>query len=756
MADNRRRSPSRANGSRSSSSRSGGGSGKRRPPARQPRRKRHWLRWLIVLVLLLAGIAAAIFAILLSRTTVPTPNEVVTSQATVVYWAGGKREIGRLGDSTRRSVALDSVPLNVQQAILAAEDRDFYEHGGISPVGIARSVWNNVTGGATQGASTITQQYAKNAFLTQERSWERKISEALLAIKLETLVSKDQILEDYLNTIYFGRGADGIEAASIAYFGVPASDLTLEQGAALAAIIKSPSDMAEEDGLKRLRGRWAYVLDGMVEKGWITEAERNRAVFPEIEPAKAKDRLGGQTGFLLTMVERELIALGFDETEIQRGGLKITSTFNRKAQRGAQTAVRKQGPTSGTEGLRIGLASVRPGTGEIVAIYGGKNFIDDQINNATRAFAQAGSTFKPFALTAATEQGIPLNSLWDGDSPATVNGYTFTNYGDKSYGLVTLLQATEDSINSAYVQLESEVGVDQVAEAAIRAGVPADTPGMNLDELDLTFVLGTASPSALTMANAYATFAAEGTRAQPYVVSKVVGGNGGLLYEATPTTNGAFDPDVANTVSFALNKVVTNGTGYAALKLGRPAAAKTGTTDDNKTAWFVGYTPQLATAVFLAKEDENGIPISMSGTGGLTTVTGGSFPAAIWTAYMSRALDGQPEESFPAPPDGVDVPLDCPASISFEGEEVPAGCPTPEVIPEFENVEPTDLPTDEFPAEAVPEGDIVPEATTGPDPFQPEPSLSQSPDDSVFAPPADDAAPETPEFAPEPTQEAVP
>ncbi len=754
MADNRRRSPSRANSSRSSSSRSGGGSGKgRRPPARrQPPRRRHWLRWLIVIVLLLAGIAAAVFAILLSRTTVPTPNEVITRQATVVYWAGGKREIGRLGDSTRRSVALADIPLQAQQAILAAEDRDFYEHGGISPVGIARSVWNNVTGGATQGASTITQQYAKNAFLTQERSWERKLNEALLAIKLETLVSKDEILEDYLNTIYFGRGADGIEAASIAYFGVPAKDLTLEQAAVLAAIIKSPSDMAEQDGLARLRGRWAYVLDGMLEKGWISQAERNRATFPEIDPVQAKDRLGGQTGFLLTMVEKELISLGFDETEIQRGGLKITSTFNRAAQRGAQTAVRKQGPTSGTEGLRIGLASVRPGTGEIVAIYGGRNFIDDQINNATRQFAQAGSTFKPFALTAATEQGIPLNSLWDGDSPATVNGYTFTNYADKSYGMVTLLQATQDSINSAYVQLESEVGVGEVADVAVRAGVPFDTPGMNLDELDLTFVLGTASPSAVNMATAYATFAAEGTRASPYVVSKVVGSNGGLLYEATPRTNSAFEPDVANTVSYALNKTVTNGTAYTALKLGRPAAAKTGTTDDNKSAWFVGYTPQLATAVFMTKEDEDGIPVSMSGTGGLQTVTGGSFPAAIWTAYMTKALEGQPEMDFPPPPDGVDVPIDCPASISFEGEEVPSGCPTPEVIPEFENIEPTDAPTDVFPGE----GDIVPEATLPPEPVVPEPNLSQSPDDSVFAPPSDAPAPQTPEFAPEPTQEAIP
>jgi len=717
---------------------------RRKPPARRPARrpatpppKRHWLRWLIISVLVLAGLAVGIFALLLARTTVPSPNELVTREATIVYWADGRNEIGRLGESTRRSVALADIPLPAQQAILSAEDRDFYEHGGISPIGIVRSVWNNVTGGATQGASTITQQYAKNAFLTQERSWERKINEALLAIKLETLVSKDEILEDYLNTIYFGRGADGIEAASIAYFGVPASELTLEQGAVLAAVIKSPSDMGEEDGLDRLRARYEYVLDGMVEQGWITQRERDRAQFPEIMDVRAKDRLGGQTGFLLTMVEQELIALGFDETEIQRGGLRITSTFDRKAQRAAQNAVRKAGPKSGTDGLRIGLASVRPGTGEIVAIYGGYNFIDDQINNATRQFAQAGSTFKPFALTAATEEGVPLSSIWNGDSPATVNGYTFSNYGDRSYGMVTLLQATEDSINSAYVEVEAEVGVDRVADAAVRAGVPFDTPGMNLDELDLTFVLGTASPSAVNMANAYATFAAEGTRASTYVVSRVVGPNDGLLFEATPSMTSAFEADVANTVTYALNRAVTNGTGRTATALGRPAAAKTGTTDDNKSAWFVGYTPQLATAVFMAKEDAAGMPISMAGTGGLTTVTGGSFPAAIWTLMMERALDGQPVEDFPDPPADALVREDCPTSIATEFEEVPPGCPTPPVVPEFIN---------EFGGEAPAESE-TPEEFATETPIEPQPGLSQSPDASVFEPTPEPAGEE---FAPQP------
>lgn len=660
----------------------------RRPPSnggsesRAPK-KRHWLRWLLVTLLAVGVLGVAAFAVLVARTSVPTPNDVATSEATIVYWADGKTEMGRLGEATRRSVALADMPIDVQHAVLAAEDRNFYEHGGVSPLGIGRAVMNNLTGGSTQGGSTITQQYAKNAFLTQERSWDRKVKEALLAFKLETVVSKDEILENYLNTIYFGRGAYGIEAASIAYFGVPVSELDASQGAVLAAVIKSPSGLAPESDPAGLEARWSYVLDSMVEQGWLTSAERSAAEFPRIKKIKAKDRLAGQTGFMLTMVEQQLVALGFDETEIQRGGLRITSTFERKAQKAATAAVRKAGPDSGTQGLRIGLAAVRPGTGEVVAIYGGDNFVDDQINNATRQFAQAGSTFKPFALAAATEQEVPLNSVWNGDSPATVDGYTFSNYADRSYGPVTLLQATENSINSAYVEMESSIGVSSVADAAVRAGIPADTPGMDLKDLNLTFVLGTASPSGLDMANSYATLAAQGGRAPASVVKEVVGPNDGLLFQLHPTLQAAFDADTANTVSYALNRVVTNGTGGAALALGRPAAAKTGTTDDNKSAWFVGYTPQLATAVLMAKEDANGIPVSLSGTGGLSTVTGGSFPAAIWTAFMKAALAGEPSVDFPAPPEGAVQPLDCPSSIAVEGDPVPLGCPTPPVVPEF-------------------------------------------------------------------------
>lgn len=650
----------------------------------KPKKRRRWLRLLLVVLVVppIAGIA--IFVFLLFRTEVPTPNELATSEATVVYYADGVNEIGRLGESTRRSVSLSQIPIDVQMAVLAAEDRDFYNHGGISPVGIARAALNNVTGGSTQGGSTITQQYAKIAFLTQDRTWDRKIREALLAFKLETIISKEQILEDYLNTIYFGRNANGIEAAAIAYFGQPVNELNFEQAALLAAVIKSPSALSAEENIETLKERWAYVINSMLVMGSITPEQAETSEFPEVIEFRQKDRLSGQVGFLLTAVEQQLLTQGFDQDEIQRGGLKVFSSFNRKAQRAAQRAVRDNGPTTGTEGLRIGLAAVRPGTGEVVAMYGGKNFIDDQINNATRQFAQAGSTFKPFALAAGLEQDTQLNSLWSGDSPTTINGFTFNNYGNNSYGTVSLLEATELSINSAYVELEADIGVDNVAGAAVKAGIPVAAPGMNLDALDLTFVLGTASPSGLDLANAYATFANQGIRATTTFITKILGSNDGLLFEFDPQVSTEFSPDVANTVNYALGRVVTNGTGKAALSLERPAGGKTGTTDDNKSAWFAGYTPQLSAAVLMAKEDPSGLPISMSGTGGLDTVTGGSFPAAIWTAFMRDALKDEPVAEFASPPASALLPVECPEFIEVDLDDIPTGCPIPEILNEFE------------------------------------------------------------------------
>ena len=650
---------------------------KRAAAKRRPGAKKHWIRRILIAVVILAGVAVGGFALIVAMTPVPAPSELATAQATTVFYSDGTTVLGSLGESTRHSVSLATVPLGVQRAVLAAEDRSFYSHGGVSPLGIGRALLNDVSGGRLQGGSTITQQYAKNAFLTQDRTISRKLKEVVLAFKLETVVSKNQILEDYLNTIYFGRGAYGIDAAAGAYFGKPASQLTVAEGAMLASIIRSPSGLNPDTNLPGLKARWNYVLDGMVSQGWLTQSRRDAMQFPQTLKLHTPNRLGGQVGYMLGIVQHQLESLGFSAAQLQAGGLQITSTFDKTAEDAAIAAVAAKGPKTHTKGLRIGLAAVQPGTGHIMAIYGGKDFITNQLDNATRQFAQAGSTFKPFALAAAFGQGLSLGSMWNGSSPQTINGYTLSNYGNESYGLISLLKATENSVNTAYVNLEKTIGVQTVADAALAAGVPESVPGLNLNNLDLTFVLGTASPSALDMASAYSTFAAQGVQTKMTAITKVVGANGGLLYTDAPQQKQAFPADVANSVSYTLNQVIANGTGYLAAGLGRPAAGKTGTTDGNKSAWFVGYTPQLATAVMMAKDDASKLPGSLSGTGGMAKVTGGSFPTAIWTAFMSQALASQPVAQFPAPAPGLVFGSRCPQTIPTDGSALPVGCPTP-------------------------------------------------------------------------------
>jgi len=610
---------------------------------------RHWLpswRQLLSLAVLGAVSIVGIFFVLVARTDVPAPNDVATAQTTIVYWNDGKTELGRLGDSNRISVPLEQVPLITQHAVLAAEDREFYDEGGFSPKGVGRAIWNNVSGGDLQGGSTITQQYAKNAFLTQERTLTRKFNELILAVKLDTSVSKDEILGDYLNTIYFGRGAYGIQTASDQYFGVPVEKLTLGQSAALAAIIRSPGGYNPETHLDKLKGRWTYVLDGMVEKGWITPAERAAAKFPAFAKKKPANRYAGPNGYLLDAVRTALLQKGISEDEIGSGGLRVISTFSKQAQDAAVAAVQEKGPTKGATGLRIGLAAVRPGTGEVIAMYGGADYLTNSVNNATQALGQAGSTFKPFALAAAVDQGISLDAMYNGNNGVTIDGYKVTNYGDESLGQISLLKGTEKSVNSVYVAVSKQVGYDKVVASAVAAGIPADTPALTPVR---TVALGVSSPHVIDLADAYATFAGRGQQVDPTVLKEVRGGNGGILFALDPTPKQAFSADTADTVNYALRKVVTDGTGTAALALGRPAAGKTGTTNDNKSALFAGYTPDLAAAVMLVKDGADGLPVSLSGVGGLSTVTGGSFPARIWTAFMKGALQGSPVQQFVEP-----------------------------------------------------------------------------------------------------------
>ena len=658
-----------------------------------PRRNRTGIRrwlpsfWQLVSLALLGVTTVAVaLAIAVRMAHIPEPNELSQAQTSIFYWDDGKTELARIGEANRTAVTIDQIPIDTQRSVLAAEDRQFYQHGGFSPKGIARAIWSNLTGSSTQGGSTITQQYAKNAFLTQGRTFSRKLSELVLSIKIETQVSKDQILERYLNTIYFGRGCYGIQTAAKAYFGVPVWQLTDAQSGVLAALIQAPSGLAPEVNLPGLKYRWNYVLDGMVSQGWLDASKRAELRFPAIREYKIHETFGGTRGYLVEQTRNALYKLGVSEDLLNRGGLRVVTTFNKQAQAAAVAAVRIQGPHSNTEGLRIGLASVRPGTGEVVAIYGGADYLKNQLNNATQAIGQAGSTFKAFTLAAAIENGFGFYDTFSGRSGTYVDGYKVVNEFGQNYGSqITMVRAAEQSVNSAFVQMASRVGNQKVMEAAFRAGIPRDTIGA---EPNLTFTLGTASPHVVDEAAAYATFASRGKQIAPSYIKEIDAADGSTFFTLDAKPVQAFTSDVANKVAYVLQQVVRNGTGRAALGLGRPAAGKTGTTDSNKSAWFSGFTPQLSTSVMLVKEGSNGQAISLSGTGGMSQVFGASFPCRIWTEYMKRALAGQPVAYFPrvsgtsTSPTSSSSPTTSPSvSPTESGSASPSVSPTESQIP---------------------------------------------------------------------------
>jgi membrane peptidoglycan carboxypeptidase len=591
---------------------------------------------------------SVLFALAYFTVDVPDANAYVNSQSTIFQYSNGE-EIGRVGTQNRQIVPLAKIPLKVRQAVLAAEDKSFYSNKAFSVTGILRAAFNNLTGGSLQGGSTITQQYAKTAFLTPSRTIQRKVRELVIAIKLENELSKDQIFESYLNTIYFGRGSYGVMTASQQYFNRNVDQLTLSQAAVIASILRSPGlydPVFAEGNAERLANRFEYVKNNMLEEGWLTEAEAAKMKLPEVAPRATSGQLSGPKGHVIEAVQKELAKFGFTPDQLLVGGLVIKTTLDQQAQQSAVDAVNRFYPSNAPEDLRIGLAAIRPGTGEVLALYGGRDYLERQLNDATQSITQAGSTFKPFAIVAALEKGIPLTSMWNGDSPQTFDDlgkpYEVFNYGNNGWGQVDLMTATKHSVNTVFVPLGINVGPDKVVDVARRAGIPESVAMMPTP----SFVLGTSSPHVIDVANAYATFAAQGIRSKPYLVSQVIGSNKGVLYEATPSTEEVFSKDVMADLTYALKGTILGGTGAAALALGRPAAGKTGTSQSNASAWFSAYTPQIAASVSFFRDNATQ---SLNGIGGMTSVTGGSFPARIWTQFMKGALRGQPVMSFPAP-----------------------------------------------------------------------------------------------------------
>jgi membrane peptidoglycan carboxypeptidase len=614
---------------------------------------------------------STLFALAWFTVSIPDPNEYVNSQSTIIQYSNGA-EIGRVGTQNRQILPIAKIPLNLRNAVLAAEDRNFYSNQAFSVTGIGRALINNLRSGnlTGEGGSTITQQYAKTAFLTSSRTIERKVRELVIAMKLENALTKDQIFENYLNTIYFGRGSYGVQTASQMYFNRNVDQLSLSQSAVIASILRAPGyydPSLSESNTARLENRFQYVINGMLNEGWITQEQADKAKFPVITERVTSGSLSGPKGHVISQVQRDLYKLGFTEEQLLVGGLVIRTTLDERAQQSAVDAVTKFYPKSAPENLRIGLVAIRPGTGEIIALYGGRDYLERQLNDATQSIALAGSTFKPFAIIAALEAGIPLTSMWNGDSPQTFDDlgkpYVVSNYGNKGWGQTDLLNATKHSINTVFVPLGMKAGMDNVVDAARRAGIPESVAMIATPSV----VLGVASPHVIDVANAYATFAAQGVYSKPFLVASVTGPNKGILYEATPQTQEVFSKDVMADLTYALKSVVTGGTGAAALSLGRPAAGKTGTSQSNASAWFAAYTPQLAASVALFRDSASE---SLNGIGGLTSVTGGTFPARIWTQFMKGALKGQPVMTFPAPSNvgGLE-----PIEMTTGGVQIPKG-----------------------------------------------------------------------------------
>ena len=582
--------------------------------------------------------------------SIPDPNAYVNSQATIIQYADGT-EIGRIGSENRTVVTLAEIPVQVRNAVMAAEDRNFYSNRAVSPIGIARAVWNNLRGGSLQGGSTITQQYAKTAFLTPERSIQRKVKELVIAIKLENQFTKDEILENYLNTIYFGRGSYGVQTASQVYFGTTVDKLTTAQSAVLASILRSPGlydPGFKEENLPRLEKRFAYVIDGMVEAGWLEEEKAAKIKFPIINPRVTSGALAGPKGYVISWVERELNQLGFTDEQLMIGGYIIKTTLVKDAQEAAVAAVNKEAPTKAPDNLHIGLVAIRPGTGEILAMYGGQDYLKYQFNAATQGITSGGSSFKAFTLVAALEEGIPLTSVWNGDSPKVYDDgigrpYPVNNYGSESWGNMSLLTATEKSVNTIYVPLGMKAGLEKVVDVARRAGIPDSVEMVASPSVSL----GAASPHVIDLANAYATFAAQGVYAKPFIINEVQGPNKGILYQGRVQAQEVFRKDVMADLTYALSQVTTSGTAaVVGSRVARPTAGKTGTSNDNASAWFNGYTPEVAASVAFYRDDATQ---SLNGIGGLTSVTGGSFPARIWAEFVKGYLKKAPIQEFPAP-----------------------------------------------------------------------------------------------------------
>jgi penicillin-binding protein 1A len=648
------------------------------PPPASPRHRRRWLRWLLgALLLFLLLFAGVLFW--LSQLALPNPHPLL--QSTLVYGSNGQL-IGQFSEQNRVDVPLDRVPPVVIDAVVSTEDRHFFSEGAINPVSTARAFVADITGsGGLQGGSTITQQYVKQAYLSSKRSLLRKIEEAAIAYRLAQKQSKRQILDEYLNTIYWGRGAYGVEAASEAYFGKDVSRLGLPEAALLAGLIREPELADPAHNPTVARRNQGETLKAMVRDKKITRAQANSAlalpysryVIPPNQSTAVREQSG--EGYFLDAVRAQLYQK-YGRQLVDGGGLRVTTTLDPSMQTEAYNRVygRSPGALNPAGGDPSAAVVTMDDQGRVLALVGGQNYLKSSVDLALgRAGGgsgrQAGSTFKAFMLAEVIKEGYSVLSVLPAPPRVVIpNGnadgsaWNVTNYaGEAVAPNMNLVDATAYSVNTVFAQVVARIGATKLDAMAEAMGISKD----ELRKAYLSQVLGSADVSPLEMASAYATLAAGGVYHSPLLITKVTKADGSRLpLPVAPHSKTVLSPSQAAIEDYVLEQVVARGTGVAAGGIGSPMAGKTGTTENSGDAWFIGYTPKLTTALWMGYANS---ARSMDGFRGLASVTGGTIPAQLWHSYMSQAILTHPQYAGAFPP----VP-------SLAGKMLTAQAPAPQ------------------------------------------------------------------------------
>lgn len=626
------------------------------PSARSKKKRFNYkkllLFFIIVWIVVLMGVGLGFLTASINPQTAIT--QIRPPASSQIYDVNGKLLSNIHSVENRLPVTLKKIPKNLQNAFVAVEDARFYQHNGIDPRGILRAVWSNITSkGVAEGGSTITQQLAKNAYLSQERTLKRKIQEAFLALQLERQYTKDEILEFYLNQIYFGQGAYGVQAAAQVYFGKSVENLDLAECAMLAGIPKSPNYFSPLNNFKAANDRKAVVLDQMYKYGYIDASTASKTKGEEIKLAKRTNQDASFASYFIDYVTQQLVEK-YGADAVYKEGLKIYTTLDATMQTAAENAM-KLLPTYRTDENGIvqpqgALVAIEPSSGQIKAMVGGRG--SDQFNRAILAERQPGSAFKPFVFLTALESNLGPGTIID-DSPITIGGWSPQNYSRNFNGKVSLRQTAERSLNVPTVKIAQLVGVDKVLYYAQQLGISTLVFEGSHNDRNLSTALGglTRGVTPLDLASAYSAFANSGVHIKPLAILKVVDRNGKVLEQAAPEEKNVISAKSAYVLTDILKGVMIRGTGAGA-NIGRPSAGKSGTTSDYKDAWFVGYTPDLSTAVWMGNDNNTSLGV----------VTGSDTPADIWKAFMTKALEGHAARDFARPAgaviDDTPVPMD--------------------------------------------------------------------------------------------------